>query len=41
MAENEDLGSGDGIEPFLDPTPHCREERRCTNNLNDQLTIAK
>lgn len=33
MREDEYLGGSDRVEPFLDPTPHSREERGCANNL--------
>jgi len=36
VAQNEDFGGSDGIEPFLNPAPNGREERRCTNDLCSQ-----
>lgn len=39
LRENEDLGGGDRVEPFLDPTPNCREERGRTNNLVLPLAV--
>lgn len=33
LGENEDFRRGDGVEPFLDPAPYGREERRCSNDL--------
>lgn len=32
-AENVDFGCCDGVKPFLDPSPHGREERRGSDNL--------
>lgn len=36
LAEDEDFGNGDRIEPALDPAPDGREERGGANNLSTQ-----
>jgi hypothetical protein len=33
MREDEYFGRGDGIKPFLNPAPDCREENWGANNL--------
>jgi len=33
VREDENLGGSDRVEPFLDPAPDRREERRCANDL--------
>lgn len=39
LRENEDLGGGDRVEPFLNPTPDSREERGRTDDLVFPLAI--